>query len=183
MLGLCGCDRGHGRVALVAAVREQRNQYAVSTWVEPDARPAPLVYSPPQSELPTLADIALARTAHTGHARQDDDAITHAKATLLISGAYIVAAAMITIGLLLVVWLFRGLGERFAPYAYVGLIAWGLAILFALWGNRRQSLWHSPTGISHHEIDSREAIARHAIDTHADLLLAQWRMQDRGRDR
>jgi hypothetical protein len=84
----------------------------------------------------------------------DDSAITHAKATLLISSAYIAAAGMITAGLLLIVWLFRGLGDDWALYAYIGLIGWGIAVLAALWGNRRQSLHHSPTGIAHHELDS-----------------------------
>ena len=111
-------------------------------------------------------------------ARQDDDAITHAKATLLVAGAYIVAAGMITCGLLLIVWLFRGLGDAWATYTYTGLVVWGLAILAALWGNRKQSLWHSPTGIAHHELDSRERIARHAIDVHAKLLLQRWEIDN-----
>jgi hypothetical protein len=112
--------------------------------------------------------------AQTGHARQDDSAVSHAQATLLVSSAYIVAAGMITAGLLLIVWLFRGLGDGWGAYTFTGLIAWGVAILAALWGNRRQSLHHSPTGVTHHEIDSRERIARHAIDTHADLLIRRW---------
>jgi hypothetical protein len=115
-------------------------------------------------------------TVQSSYARSDDDAITHAKATLLVSSAYIVAAGMITCGLLLVIWLFKGLGDGWASYTFTGLIAWGLAILVALWSNRRQGLFHSPTGISHHEIDSRERIARHAIDTHADLLLRRWEL-------
>jgi hypothetical protein len=106
----------------------------------------------------------------------DDSAITHAKATLLVSTAYIAAAGMITVGLLLIVWLFRGLGDGWAVYAYVGLILWGLCVLAALWGNRRQSLHHSPTGIAHHELDSRERIARHAIDVHAELLIRRWHL-------
>ena len=109
----------------------------------------------------------------------DDSAITHAKATLLVSVAYIVAAAMITAGLLLIVWLFRGLGSDWAVYTYTGLAVWGGCVLAALWGNRRQSLHHSPTGIAHHELNSRERIAMHAIDTHADLLLKRWEMDHR----
>jgi hypothetical protein len=81
---------------------------------------------------------------------------------------------MVTAGLLLVVWLFRGLGDGWAAYTFTGLIAWGVAILVALWGNRKQSLHHSPSGISHHEIDSREKIALHAVDVHAKLLMAKW---------
>ncbi len=117
--------------------------------------------------------------AHSGHARMDDSAITHAKATLLVALAYIIAAGMITIGLLLIVWLFRGLGEGWGMYTFTGLIVWGLCILAALFGNRKQSLHHSPTGIAHHELDSRERIARHAIDTHAGLLLKRWEMDDK----
>jgi hypothetical protein len=128
-----------------------------------------------QMTSPSIVDV-LPPAAHTGHARQDDDAITHAKATLLVSAAYIVASAMITGGLLLIAYLFRALGEAWGLYVYGGLIIWGLCVLASLWGNRRQSLHHSPTGIAHHELDSRERIALHAIDTHADLLRARWNM-------
>lgn len=124
---------------------------------------------------PTIVDL-LPQSSHSGHARQDDDAMTHAKATLLVSAAYIVAAGMITGGLLLIAWLFRALGDAWAAYTYTGLIVWGLCVLMALWGNRKQSLHHSPTGIGHHEIDSRERIARHAINTHAELLITRWKM-------
>ncbi len=130
----------------------------------------------------TLAPIEvgnlLPQAAQTGHARQDDDAITHAKATLLVALAYIIAAGMITAGLLLIIWLYRGLGEGWGMYTFTGLIVWGLCVLAALFGNRKQSLWHSPTGIAHHELDSRERIARHAIDTHAGLLLKRWELDD-----
>lgn len=124
---------------------------------------------------PTIVDL-LPPAAATGHARSDDDAITHAKATLLVSAAYIAAAAMITAGLLLIAWLFRALGDAWATYTYTGLAVWGVCVLAALWGNRRQALYHSPTGIAHHELDSRERIAMHAIDTHADLLIKRWEM-------
>ncbi len=86
---------------------------------------------------------------------------------------------MITLGLLLIVWLFHGLGDRFAPYADVDLIVWGVACLTALWGNRRQAWWHSPTGIAHHELDVRERVASNALDVHADLLIRQWEVQKR----
>jgi len=114
-----------------------------------------------------------------GYARQDDDALTHAKATLLIAGAYIVAAAMITAGLLLVIYWFRALGDGVAIYFYSGLIFWGVCILAALWSNRRQSLHHSPTGVAHSEIESRERLAKYAIHTHARLLLARWKIEDK----
>lgn len=112
------------------------------------------------------------------HSRQDDDAMTHAKATLLVSAAYIVAALMITTGLLLIVFLFRGLGDAVALYFYAGLLMWGVLILAALLMNRRQSLHHSSTGLGHAEISSRERLAKYAIDTHASLLLKRWKVDD-----
>lgn len=123
---------------------------------------------------PTNITEVLPPVVHSSYARNDDNAISHAKATLLVSAAYITAAGMITGGLLLIAWLFRALGDGWGTYTYTGLIVWGLCVLAALWGNRRQSLHHSPTGIAHHELDSRERIARHAIDTHANLLLKRW---------
>jgi len=95
-----------------------------------------------------------------------------------VASAYIVAAGLITGGLLLIVWLYRGLGEGWGLYTFTGLIVWGLCILVALWGNRKQSLHHSPTGIGHHEIDSRERIAMHAVDVHAQLLMRRWELDN-----
>lgn len=156
-----------------ASQRAQLENHTGSTFVP--AIPQRKLLATVQMSSPSIVDL-LPQAAHTGHARMDDSAITHAKATLLVSAAYIVAAGMITGGLLLIVWLYRGLGDGWATYTFTGLVAWGVCILAALWGNRRQSLHHSPTGIAHHELDSRERIALHAIDTHADLLIKRWEM-------
>jgi hypothetical protein len=129
---------------------------------------------------PTNIGEVLPPVVHSSYARSDDSAITHAKATLLVSSAYVAAAGMITGGLILIAWLFRALGDGWGAYTYTGLILWGLCVLAALWGNRRESLHHSPTGIAHHELDSRERIALHAIDTHAELLIKRWEI-DRDR--
>lgn len=136
---------------------------------------------PKKRELATVEMAApiidlLPQTTSTHQARQSDDAITHAKATLLVSTAYIVAAAMITTGLLLLAWMFRALGDTWATYTYTALVVWGVCVFAALFGNRKQGLHHSPTGLAHHEVDSRERIAMHAIDTHAELLLKRWEM-------
>jgi len=142
-------------------------------------------FVPAQKTPPTPPPVAplavidvLPPSVQSHHSRQDDDALSHARATLLVSAAYVAAAAMITVGLLLIVWLFRGLGDGWASYAFTGLVAWGVCILLALYGNRRQSLHHSATGLGHAEISSRERLARHAIDTHAKLLLARWKVDD-----
>ena len=136
---------------------------------------APMVQTLSTVPVAPVLDL-LPTNSHSGHARQDDDAISHAKATLMVSAAYIVAAAMITVGLLLIAYLFRALGDGWGAYTYTGLILWGVCVLATLWGNRKQSLHHSSTGIAHHEIDSRERLARHAIDTHAELLLKRWKL-------
>jgi hypothetical protein len=150
-----------------------KSYHSGSTFVPALPTKSEIVHVP----APTLIDLPTA--AHTGHARMDDSAITHAKATLLVSSAYVLAAGMITGGLLLIAFLFRALGDGWGAYTYGGLLLWGICILAVLWGNRRQSLHHSPTGIAHHELDSRERIARHAIDTHADLLLKRWEIDRR----
>jgi len=154
-------------------VKEVKKYQPLSTFVPAivQRRELPTV----QVSAPAIVDI-LPPTTHSGFARQDDDAMSHAKATLLVSTAYVVAAGMITGGMLLVGWQFRALGDAWAGYVYAGLIIWGVAVLTSLYGNRRQSLHHSPSGISHHELDSRERIARHAIDTHADLLITRWKI-------
>lgn len=135
----------------------------------PQQRELPIIHV----SSPSLVDV-LPPAAHTAHARSDDDAMTMARATLVVSAAYIVASAMITGGLLLIAYLFRALGDAWGAYVYGGLIIWGLCVLASLYGNRRQGLHHSASGVSHHEIESRERLARHAIDVHANLLLRRW---------
>ncbi len=78
--------------------------------------------APIQVSSPSIIDL-LPTAGATAHARSDDDAVTNAKGALLISAAYVVAAGMITAGLLLIVWLFRGLGDEWATYTFTGLIA------------------------------------------------------------
>lgn len=162
-------------------MNQPRKHYEISTWVEPDRTPAPLAPRQDTQLLPVAVDL-VQHDAGGIQVRQADDALTHAKAALLVSAAYVAAALVITVGLLLIVWLFRGLGEGWAAYVYAGLLLWGIATLLALWANRRQSLHHSPTGIAHHEIDSRERIARHAIDTHAELLMKRWELDNERHD-
>lgn len=140
--------------------------------------PAERVPQPPATIAPINVGELLPPTVQVAHSRQDDNAITHAKATLLVSTAYIVAAAMITVGLLLLAWIFRAFGEAWGLYVYSGLIVWGLCVLLALLLNRRQSLHHSASGIAHHELDSRERLAKYAIDQHVRLLLKRWGVDD-----
>lgn len=105
-----------------------------------------------------------------------DSAMTHAKASLLYSVAYSAPAAMITAGLLLIIWMYRG-GPS-GVYFFVGLIVWGIAFMVALYGNRAQGLYHSASGIAHHEIDDRTKVAMHAIDRHCELLEKRWSLRN-----
>lgn len=157
----------------MATIKQEKSYQAASTFVPAlrQRQELPVVQVAP----PSIIDL-LPQATHTARTVDENDAMTHARATLLVSAAYIAAAGMITGGLLLIAWLFRALGDAWGAYTYTGLIIWGLCVLGALWGNRRQSLWHSPTGIAHHELDSRERLAKHAIDTHADLLRRRWEL-------
>ncbi len=93
-----------------------------------------------------------------GHiVRSDDDAITHAKASLLYSVAYAFAAALITGAICYVGYLNEGGGGEF--YFVLFLFFWGVSVLTVLYFNRGQGLHHSSTGIAHHEIQSREKVA------------------------
>lgn len=150
----------------------------MSTFVPAERTPQPPIHVAPLN----IIDV-LPTAVQSHHTRQDDDALSQAKATLLVSVAYIIAAAMITVGLLLFVWIFKVLGDAVALYFYTGLIFWGVCILVVLLMNRRQSLHHSSTGLGHAEINSRERLAKHAIDQHVRLLLARWKVEDENRGR
>lgn len=113
------------------------------------------------------------RQMHT--ARSDDNAVTNALGSLIYSAAYIVAMLFITIGLLLIAWM-AGIAS-FPVLFYCGLIFWGVSAMFFLLRNRAQGLWHSATGIAHHEIESRERVALETMYEHADLIRERWRME------
>ena len=172
-MGACGAVLD---ARLVAAVSETRNRYEVSTWVQADQPPAPIVRA--DTNLPTLADIALRGAAHTGHARQDDDALIVAKAHLVVSVGYVLAAAMTIAGLLILAALAGLFGESAWRYIAIWVGGVGVAALLVMFANRRQQHHYSAAGIAHHDLDSRERVAKHAINVHARLLLARWKAED-----
>ena len=105
-------------------------------------------------------------------AKSDDTALTNVLASLFYSLAYSIAGACISGGLLLLAYFVLGGDEGI--YALLFLILWGGCFLAALAYNRWQGLWFSPAGLEHHEIESRERIATHAIDQHIELIKAKW---------
>jgi hypothetical protein len=109
-------------------------------------------------------------------ARSDDTALTNAFASLFYSLAYSIAGALITGGILLLAYSLLG-GEE-GLYVIAWFVLWGVCLLGALAYNRWQGLWFSPAGLDHHEIDSRERIAMHAIDKHIELIERRWRIRD-----
>lgn len=108
--------------------------------------------------------------------RSDDTALMQAQASLVYSAAYAFAAALITGGIVLIAWLMYGTDSDSGHYIVLWLLLWGLAVLIALIVNRAQGLWHSPSGIAHHEIESRERLAMYAIDRHIELIEKRWRL-------
>lgn len=115
--------------------------------------------------------------AQSSHIRQDDDAISHAKASLLYSMSYGVAMLFVTAGMLLIVYLFRG-GDA-GWYFFSGMLFWGISVIVVLHRNRAQGLHHSSTGVAHHEIDAKVQVAMYAIDRHAQMLERKWGVDER----
>lgn len=155
---------------------------------EPGALPElPNAVQPIYIEAPTL------QSAHSGHIRHQDDAITNAKASLLYSKAIIF---VVSIGITAIMFLaYLNYGGDIEIYAGVELLALSGAGLLALLYNRHQGLHHSASGIAHHElktqeklarrhaqtqeyaIDSAERIALHAIDKHTELIERRWQLE------
>lgn len=108
--------------------------------------------------------------SHDPHGRtvQNDNAITHAKASLLYSGAHIVAILVVVVAVMMLAY--PVVGGNFRTYATVGLLLFGCAALGALLWNRHQGLHHSATGIAHADIRSRERVALHLIDRQFDVV-------------
>lgn len=109
--------------------------------------------------------------------RTDDTAITAAVANLIYSAAYAFAALLITGGVFLLAWLSSGRDGNGTWYFVGWLVAWGVCILVALGINRSQGLYHSSTGLAHHEIDSRERVAMYTVDRHIELLEKRWEIE------
>jgi hypothetical protein len=107
--------------------------------------------------------------------KSEDTALTNAFASLFYSLAYSVAGALITGGILCLAFLLFGGDE--GVYLLIWLILWGICLLAALAYNRWQGLWFSPAGLDHHEIESRERIAMHAIDKHIELIERRWSLK------
>lgn len=156
---------------------ETRNRYEVSTWVPADHTPAPITVRPDNALLPVAVDLVRGHGG-TAHARQDDDDLVRAKAHLVVSAGYVLAAAMTIAGLLILAFLAGLFGEAISRYIAVWVGGVGIVALLVMAINRRQQHHYSAAGIGHHDIESRERIAKHAIDTHAELLIARWRIQD-----
>lgn len=142
---------------------------------------------------PIHLDAPAPALSHTGHIRQNDDALTNARASLLYSRAIDAVAALGVTGLLFLAWLTYGgdLG------IYFGLEILGVSgvALVALVVNRAQGLHYSASGLAHHElrtqeklaarhaqvqeylIDSQERVATYAIDRHVELVKTRWQLE------
>lgn len=124
----------------------------------------------------TMAGDVMGHRQQTHHARSEDNAITQSAASLMYSAAYGVVFLVITA---LLGWLAWMMFDADLPLVVaVGGIVWGCATYYALAYNREQGLYHSASGIAHHEIESREVVAIRAIDAHLAIVEKQLGMDD-----
>lgn len=147
----------------------------------------------PNATQPIYLEAPTLQGTHTGHIRHQDDAITNAKASLLYSKAIILVVSIGITAILFLVYLDQG-GDL-GIYFGIELVSLSGAALVALLYNRHQGLHHSASGIAHaelrtqtkianrhaevqeYEIDSRERIALHMIDKHAELIEKRWELE------
>jgi hypothetical protein len=126
----------------------------------------------------TIIDVAgVVGERHENTAHSDDDAMSIAGASLWYSVAYMVVFLVVTGCGAGFVWWF--VDDIDTPLLVLGaLLVWGCASYLILGYNREQGLHHSPSGIAHAEIKSREEVAHHAIDAHIYLLEKRWERED-----
>jgi hypothetical protein len=116
----------------------------------------------------SAAGTIMSNRQNTYQVTSEDNAVGHAKASLMYSVAYAFAAALITGAICLVGYLNEGGGGSF--YAIAFLFFWGVSVLVVLYYNRGQGLQHSSAGIALEEIKSRERVAMFAISKHIELV-------------
>ena len=156
----------------------QVNDHADNRYVSAYGAPRYELSTTDQAMLNSVVIAASEITARrqTNHlVSSDDNAITQAQASLVYSTAYTIPIALITGGICLLGYWNEGGGGGF--YTLLWLISWGICTLIVLALNRQQGLWHSASGIAHHEIESRERVALHAIDKHIALIEKRWERQ------
>ena len=111
--------------------------------------------------------------AHLAKSQDTAQTIANASLTYALSYGCIFAAVALPVGLILVF----GFGASGWDVSLISFLTWGAFTMYMLRGNRAQGLYHSPTGIGHHEIESREKIAIHAIDRHVDMVERRWEIE------
>jgi len=145
------------------------------------------------TQAPPIAIPTLPPATHTAHMRETHDVRAAARVAerfvlwdMAIFGAITGALA----GLI-----YYRLGGDSTLYALGWLVVWGGVSYFAMHKNRGQAYDHSPTGVARleqrtqaamhdrsaqvqeEEIASRERIALHAIDRHAELIEKRWQLE------
>lgn len=124
----------------------------LSTFVDPGPRQVRGPVSVPQPEMHS--------PQHT--AKSDDTAVTITIGSLIYSAVYMAVFFVVVLaGVGLVLWY----NSRVDPpiVGMVALLVWGGASYGILSYNREQGLYHSATGIAHHQIDSEERRGKYAL--------------------
>lgn len=102
----------------------------------------------------------------------------HAEAALMYSKAYVGFMVLIVSAIVGMAYMIDVFDGDLFLYAVTWLGGLGIAGFVSLTANRKQGLYHSQTGVQHHELEIRADIAKHSIDTHADLLRSKWGLED-----
>lgn len=147
-------------------------RYDPPNFVDPG--PAPIVRHEPA---PLQIGDMLQQRAAVGPG-QGGDALNAAKGMLVASFGYSVAGLMITAGLVLLASVTGVINVRVVLWLVLLLIAWGAVWLLSLVVNHALQLRNSGPGVQHHEIASRERIAREALRLHAELLRMKWGLDE-----
>lgn len=142
-------------------------------------RPTRFVSASKRYDAPEVVDITpMYAEAEEQKAESHDSAVSIAGGSLLYSIAYMVVFGVIVVALAALVWWFSDDSLDLPLLGMGSLLLWGGGSYLILYKNREQGLEHSPTGIEHAKIESKERVALRAIDAHIYLTERQWERQD-----
>lgn len=109
---------------------------------------------------------------NTSHTRQDDNAISVAWAAVIAAIPYSLVFLVVAsfLGIIVIHIDFLDAPETWG----LVFIAWGMFSSGVYYMERRQGLYHSAAGVSHHEIDGKENVAITAVMEHNKSLRYKW---------
>ena len=115
-----------------------------------------------------LANVAMSGRGVNSRALQNDTAVSHAVAHLIVAAPVVGSLALVTSGLVLLGWLVAG--GPVALWIGVDVLLLGGSSFVALSKQRRAGLEHTPAGVERHDIDVRGQVAMYAIDRNCEMV-------------